>query len=130
VRARVIGTRGTRTVTGPQVRAALGLRDTWFTDYRVASSVGRVTAKSSAGRARSGRGARWLPRPTARLLAGRFQPAPHTRLLQVERRVGGHFRAVARARTSRSGRYRATLTRAGVYRVRWGAVKGPPVRVR
>jgi stage II sporulation protein D len=130
VRARVIGTHGTRTVTGPQVRAALGLRDTWFTDYRVASSAGRVSAKSPAGRAWSGSAARWLPRPPARLLAGRFQPAPHTRLVQVERRVGGQFRAVARAHTSSSGRYRVTLTHTGVYRVRYGAVKGPPVRVR
>jgi hypothetical protein len=89
-----------------------------------------VSGKSSAGRAWFAGAARWLPRPPARLLAGRFQPAPHTRLLQVERRVGGLFRAVARAHTSSSGRYRVTLTHTGVYRVRYGAVKGPPVRVR
>ena len=130
VRARVIGTRGTRTVTGPQVRAALGLRDTWFTDYRVASSAGSPSAASSAGRAWSGSAASWLPRPPARLLAGQFQPVPHAQLLRVERRHNGRFEGIARARTSRSGRYRVALTRAGVYRVRYGAVKGPPVRVR
>jgi stage II sporulation protein D len=129
VRAQVVGTRGTRTVTGPQVRAALGLRDTWFTHYRVASAAsrGRAASTASRGPVRSGR---WLPRPPARLLAGRFQPAPRNGLLRVERRVGGRFHAVRRVRTSRSGRYRVTLTRPGVYRVRYGAVEGPPVRVR
>ena len=39
VRAQVVGTRGTRRVTGPQVRAALGLRDTWFTHYRIGSTA-------------------------------------------------------------------------------------------
>src|SRR5829696_2323363 len=120
VRARVIGSAGSRTVTGPQVRAALGLRDTWFTHYRVASSA-RGT--------RSARPASWGPRPPHRTLAGQFQPTPRKRALSIERRVDGRFRAVARARTSGSGRYRAALSRAGVYRVRFGAVTGPPVRV-
>jgi hypothetical protein len=130
VRAQVVGTRGTRTVTGPQIRAALGLRDTWFTHYRVATSASRLSAASSASRGPV-RSATWLPRPPVRLLSGRFQPAPRKRLLKVERRVGVHrFRTVTRADTSRSGRYRMTLTRPGVYRVRHGAVTGPLVRVR
>jgi stage II sporulation protein D len=130
VRAQVVGTRGTRTVTGPQVRSALGLRDTWFTDYRVESSASRSVVASAAGRTWSGRDASWLPRPPARALAGQFQPAPKERLLRVERRVAGRFRGVAWAHTSRSGRYRALLTKPGMYRVRYGAVKGPSVRVR
>jgi stage II sporulation protein D len=121
VRARVVGSAGSRTVTGSQVRAALGLRDTWFTHYRVASS---------ASRARSARPASWGPRPARRVLAGQFQPAPRQRVLRIERRVDGRFLGVARAHTSRSGRYRVALSRAGVYRVRHGAVTGPPVRVR
>ena len=123
VQADVVGTRGTRTVTGPQVRTALGLRDTWFTDYRVASS---------SVRPRSARPASWGPRPrAARTLAGSLQPAPHTHLLRVERRdTGGQWRLVQRTRTSHSGRYRVTLARSGVYRVAYGAVKGPAVRIR
>jgi stage II sporulation protein D len=127
VSAKVVGTRGTRTVTGPQVRAALGLRDTWFTDYRVATTSSRPP---TAGRAWSGRAASWLPRPTARLLVGRFQPVPRRRLLRIERRQNGGFERAGRTRTSQSGRYRVTLTRPGVYRVRYGAVTGPAVRVR
>jgi SpoIID/LytB domain protein len=122
VRAQVIGTRGTRNVTGPQVRSALGLRDTWFTDYRVASS---------AVHSRSARPASWGPRPPRRVLAGQMLPAPRKHVLRVERRgADGHFRPIAHAKTSRSGRYRVTLRRAGVYRVAYGAVKGSPVRVR
>jgi SpoIID/LytB domain protein len=123
VMAQVVGTSGTRTVTGPQVRSALGLRDTWFTDYRVASS---------SVRPRSARPASWGPRPTAaHVLAGSLEPAPHTHLLRVERRDRhGDFHAISRARTSRSGRYRVTLARSGVYRVTYGAVKGPAVRIR
>ena len=127
VRAQVVGTRGTRSVTGPQIRSALGLRDTWFTDYRVATSASRL---ATAGRAWSSRAASWLPRPAARVLAGQFQPAPRARVLGIERKAGGHWRFAGRAHTARSGRYRVTLARSGVYRVAYGAVKGPPVRVR
>jgi len=127
VRAEVVGTRGTRSVSGPQIRSALGLRDTWFTDYRVATSASRAPV---AGRAWSGRAARWLPRPPARLLAGQFQPAPRARVLGIERKAGGVWRFVERTRTSRAGRYAVTLKRPGLYRVAYGAVKGPPVRVR
>jgi stage II sporulation protein D len=121
VRAEVVGTRGSRTVTGPQVRAALGLRDTWFTDYRVATTAIHI---------RSARPASWGPRPPRRTLEGQFQPVPRARVLGIERRVDGRWRFVGRAPTSRSGTYDVTLTRPGVYRVTYGAVKGPPVRVR
>jgi stage II sporulation protein D len=121
VRARVIGSAGTRTVSGPQVRSALGLRDTWFTHYRVGSS---------ASRARSARPASWGPRQARRTLAGMMQPAPRKRMLRIERRHHGRFRAVTRARTTRAGGYRVALSRPGVYRVRYGAVTGPLVRVR
>jgi len=127
VRAEVVGTRGTRSVSGPQIRSALGLRDTWFTDYRVATSASRAAV---AGRAWSRRAASWLPRPPARLLAGQFQPAPRARVLGIERKAGGVWRFVERTRTSRAGRYAVTLKRPGLYRVAYGAVKGPPVRVR
>jgi stage II sporulation protein D len=123
VKAQVVGTSGTRSVTGPQVRSALGLRDTWFTDYRVASS---------SVRPRSARPASWGPRPaTTRVLAGAFQPAPRAHVLRVERRdSSGRFHTIGRTRTSRAGRYRMTLTRSGVYRVTYGAVNGPSVRIR
>jgi SpoIID/LytB domain protein len=121
VRARVIGSTGSRVVTGPQVRAALGLRDTWFTDYRVSSS---------ATKARSARPASWGPTLPRRVLAGEFVPAPRKRVLVVERRSGSGFRTVAHVRTSRLGSYSLRLTRPGQYRVRHRTVSGPLVRVR
>jgi stage II sporulation protein D len=121
VRARVVGSAGSRTLTGPQVRAALGLRDTWFTHYRVASS---------ASRPRSARPASWGPAPSHRVLAGEFRPAPRRRMLVVERRAGRRFLRVTKTRTSRTGRYRVPLSRPGLYRVRFRTVAGPAVRVR
>jgi stage II sporulation protein D len=121
VRARVVGTSGSRTVTGPQIRAALGLRDTWMTFVRVSSSVRRP---------RSARPATWGARATPPALAGRFTPAPRRHRLMVERRRDGGWRQVARIRTTKAGRYRLSVDRAGTYRVRSGRVAGPAVRLR
>ena len=121
VRAQVIGTSGKRTVSGPQVRAALGLRDTWFTHVRV---------ESSARRPRSARPASWGPSLRLLAIAGEFQPAPRGRRLAVQRKAGGDWRTVSRVRTSRHGRYRAQVELSGVYRVKAGSVTGPAVRVR
>jgi stage II sporulation protein D len=121
VSARVVGTSGSRVVTGPQIRARLGLRDTWFTFVRAATSVRR---------ARSARPASWGPRLVEPTLAGSYTPAPKRRLLTVERRDRGAWRAVTKVRTTRAGRYRVDIGRSGVYRVRAGRVAGPSVRVR
>jgi stage II sporulation protein D len=121
VRAEVMGTRGKRTVSGPQVRAALGLRDTWFTHVRVQSSARRPR---SARPASSGTHFRLLA------IAGEFRPAPRGRRLAVQRKTGEGWRTIARVRTSRLGRYRASLEVPGVYRVKAGSVAGPAVRVR
>jgi stage II sporulation protein D len=121
VRARVNGTAGSRVVSGPDIRTALGLRDTWFTFVRVSSSA---------------RGARpagllpWGASVTKPALAGRFSPAPRSRMLLVERRAGGRWTQFARTRTAKSGRYSLSVRRAGTYRVRAGRVAGPAVHVR
>jgi stage II sporulation protein D len=121
VRARVIGTRGSVTLTGPTIRSRLGLRDTWFTFVRVASS---------AVRPRSARPASWGRRFAASALAGEFSPAPKRRVLVLQRRTGRSWREVRRVRTSASGRYRVEIGRAGAYRVRAGRIAGPVVLVR
>jgi stage II sporulation protein D len=119
VRARVVGTRGTRTATGPQLRARLGLYDTWARFITVTSS------QAARSRARVLGAKLALPQ-----LVGRFDPAPRDRLLLVERRAGRSWKRVIRVRSSRAGGYRATLLRRGVYRVRSGATAGPAVRIR
>lgn len=121
VRARVKGTSGSRVLTGPQIRAALGLRDTWFTFVRVSSSRRRP---------RSARPSAWGARLSAPVMAGRFTPAPRDRELLVERRSGGRWKRVASTRTAKSGGYHVSVPGAGIYRVRAGRVAGPVVRVR
>lgn len=121
VRARVVGSKGSTVLTGPTIRARLGLRDTWFTFVRISSSVRYP---------RSARPTSWGARLTTDALAGEYSPAPKRRVLVLERRVRGHWRALRRVRTSASGRYRARVGRAGTYRVRAGKVAGPAVRVR
>ncbi len=118
VRARVYGSRGTRVLTGPQIRARLGLYDTWAYFSTVSSSQ----VKHSK-RARGARSA--FPE-----IAGTFDPAPRARRLLVERRERRRWKRVARIDTSARGRYRSTLSTAGVYRVRAGSVTGPAVRIR
>jgi stage II sporulation protein D len=120
VSARVVGTSGSTTLTGPQIRARLGLRDTWFTFVRVSSA---------ARHARSARPASWGPRLVEPALAGRYTPAPKRRLA-VERRTKKGWSTVTKLRTTATGRYRVSIGRAGVYRVRAGRVAGPSVRVR
>ena len=121
VRARVVGSRGSTTITGPAIRARLGLRDSWLTI---------VSVKSTASRPGSVRPASWGGGPPHRVLQGEFWPAPRKHRLRVERRVGERWRLVAFEDTSRRGRYRVELERTGVYRVRAGSVAGPLVRLR
>ncbi len=121
VRARVTGTKGSVVLTGPTIRARLDLRDTWFTFVRVSSSARHL---------RSARPASWGARLSSPVLAGEFSPAPKRRVLALERRVAGKWRAIRRVRTSSSGGYRVSIGRAGAYRVRAGKIAGPAVRVR
>jgi stage II sporulation protein D len=121
VRARVIGSAGSTVLTGPQIRARLGLRDTWFTF---------VQARTSVSRPRSARPASWGPRLVDSAITGSYTPAPKRRVLTVERRGERGWRAIRKVRTTKTGRYRVNVGRVGVYRVRSGRVAGPKVRVR
>ena len=77
VRARVIGTRGSTTISGPAIRERLGLRDTWMRFIRVSTSA-------RAGR--TAMPATWGSRPVPSRLVGSFAPAPRSHRLVVERR--------------------------------------------
>jgi stage II sporulation protein D len=121
VRARVVGSRGSRTLTGAQIRARLDLYDSWAFFRKVSTS--QVSDQKRAPSARGARG----PVPE---IAGVFAPAPRSRRILVERLSGGAWESVSRTRTSRTGRYRTPVGGDGVYRVRAGSVAGPAVRVR
>jgi stage II sporulation protein D len=121
VKARVIGSKGSITLSGPTIRSRLGLRDSWFTFERISTS---------ARYARSARPASWGERLSADALVGEFSPAPRSRVLVLERRAGGRWAFVRRMRTTAAGGYRVSIARAGSYRVRSGGIAGPAVRVR
>jgi stage II sporulation protein D len=124
VRAQVVGSRGTTTVSGPTIRSALGLRDTWARFTRVS------TAARAAHGAPVGRAAVASIPPAPASIHGSLDPAPKGGRLAIERRVDGRWLEVRTIRMGAHGRYRADLGRAGVYRVRSGVIAGPAVRVR
>jgi len=119
VRARVAGTRGSRTLNGSQIRSRLGLYDSWAYFNRVSTS--------QAATVRFARTRRSL-RPLR--LEGDFSPVPRRRTISLERRDARRWRHVRTLRTSRRGAYRAAVRRRGLYRVRAGAVAGPATRIR
>jgi len=116
VKARVVGSRGSRILDGASIRARLGLYDSWASFTRISTSQVRRRAGAAAAA---------FPE-----IAGVFAPAPRGRKVIVERREGGDWKRVSAIGTSRRGRYRTTIGVKGAYRVRSGAVIGPAVRVR
>jgi len=119
VEARVVGSRGSRSLSGASIRARLDLFDSWAFFTRVSTSQ----VKESAKRPRAARSA--FPS-----VAGAFAPAPKSRKLVVEKRSGADWRRVSAVAVSRTGRYSTTVAAPGSYRVRSGSVAGPPVRVK
>jgi stage II sporulation protein D len=119
IRARFYGRHGSRTLTGPAIRSALGLFDSWANFTVVSSSQRRYSNAVLSG----------PPFPPL-VLAGSFDPAPRSHRLALELRREGHWTRVGSARTGHGGRYSVRVPRRGTYRLRAGSVAGPAVRVR
>jgi stage II sporulation protein D len=135
VQARVHSSFGTNLITGPTLRARLGLRDTWAHFTTVASSQASRPASRAAGRwpllpAAPRVLAPTVPKVKPLVISGEFYPAPRGRRLVLERRSGRGWLVAGRLRTGRRGRYSSRVRRPGVYRVRFGSVAGPAVRIR
>lgn len=141
VDAKVIGTRGSTSVTGPQLRARLGLYDTWVYFVNVRSGQRHTTQPSSgsgSAQVTDGGGAQasrvsWLHRMVATLphklvLEGAITPRP--KRVAVQRRAGSKWTTIGYGRTDRRGRYALLLRRIGVYRVLGGGAVGPAVHIR
>jgi stage II sporulation protein D len=135
VRAQVVGTGGATDVTGPQLRTAFGLYDTWAFFTSVSSKAKKPAAKKPAkatapadpsGGVSPGVRAASLRAPR---IEGTIAPARAGRWLRVERRVGTRWVAAADALVRRGGRYSVAVPGAGVYRVTYGTAIGPDVRV-
>jgi stage II sporulation protein D len=130
VAADVVGTRGRTRVTGPQLRARLGLPDTWVTFTTLQTDVvpPRPAAEGVAGGAVPGLGV-----STSDGLAtvrGRVFPASAGGSLVLERREGASWRREADVRPADDGRYEVAVTRPGTFRIRAGRALGPAVTVR
>ena len=121
VSADVVGTRGSRRVTGSNLRQALGANDNWMRFRRVTTNATRATNARKAGLA-------GLVFGGGRGVVGVVDPGGP---LVVQKRVrGDKWRRAATGRTGPSGRYRIALRDPGTYRVVAGGAAGPAVRVR
>ncbi len=134
VRADVVGTAGTTTVTGPQLRRALGLRDTWIrfrsfsTDVSnqpaapVVPGIPRTPADPTTGGAQMS--------SVARRIHGVVAPATAGAWATVEQRVGTRWVRAVDVQVAAGGAYSTTLPEPGRYRLRYGGVTGPEVTAR
>ena len=138
VRALVVGTRGSTAVTGPQLRRAFGLNDTWAYFRTIATTTEKARRTppsatlpgdpSSGGASPDGLRAS-AARATVSRVAGTVTPARRGAWLRLQRRDGGAWSTVAESRFGRSGRYAITAPRRGTYRVVAGEDAGPSVVV-
>jgi stage II sporulation protein D len=134
VRAQVLGTGGATNVTGPQLRSAFGLYDTWAFFTSVSSKASKTKKKPKkavpsgdpSGGVSPGVRAASLRAPR---IEGTITPARAGRWLRVERRVGARWVAAVDAKVLRGGRYSVAVPGRGVYRVVYGSAVGPDVRV-
>jgi stage II sporulation protein D len=141
VHARVVGTRGSTRVSGPQLRRAFGLDDTWAYFRTIATKAERARRHRPdqpgglpGGPAEGGAGSDGVRaasvRETIAVVSGVISPARAGTWARLQRRTGDRWKTVAQARLGRSGRFAITAPGRGVYRVAIGADTGPGVRVR
>src|SRR3954447_8839735 len=136
VDAKVIGTRGTTVVTGPQLRSRLGLFDTWayFVNIKSGQQKTQPSLQSESPQLTDGGGttaqASWLRRivvPRQLIVSGSVTPRPKKITLQV--RDGKKWKTVGLGKTDRLGGYALLVRAAGAYRVLANGAVGPTVHV-
>jgi stage II sporulation protein D len=135
VEAEVIGSRGRTLVTGGQLRARLGLFDTWafFTSISTGeeppAEPDEPEGPPTGGTDPFGSAA-WLHAHAIARLTGRVLPVLKSGVAIVQRRDAGRWVTVGTTRVRRGGRYSHDVTAPGVYRLRYHDENGPAVRVR
>ena len=129
VRAVVVGTRGRTRVTGPELKARLGLPDTWasFVDVSTEPAPAGESLIAAVGLGAGVRASADAARAVRGSVAGGRRGA---RLAVQARGRHGRWRTVTTTRLSAGGNYAAVVPRAGTYRVRYHGLDGPPVHVR
>ncbi len=128
VYADVVGTGGRTRVTGPTLRAELGLYDTWayFSSIQTRSAGKREVDQSTVrGSEPSSRAA-----SSSHIIKGSVLPAMRGGSVTVQHRSRGRWREVGTAETDARGRYAYATSTPGRYRVRFLADVGPAITVR
>ena len=138
VTADVIGTGGRTRVNGAQLRARLGLFDTWafFTSITTGEEPPPEEPPPTAAPTdplTGGAGTSlWIQaarRASVGSVAGRVLPARAGARVTVQRRVGGSWVSEGTTPVGAGGRYSLSVPRRGSYRVRFRSESGPTVRV-
>ena len=133
VAADVVGSGGRTRVTGAQLRARLGLRDTWAYFTAVSTEEEEQDAPPAEEDKRpadANGGASASSRAALRHLRGSIVPARRGAKAKVEIRTMVGWRPAGTATIRRGGAYRFGLCAKGAYRVRYGKATGPVVTVR
>ncbi|MEA2496103.1 MAG: hypothetical protein QOJ29_4014 [Thermoleophilaceae bacterium] len=142
VNADVVGSRGTTTVTGPQLRSRLGLFDTWAYFVQIKSGQGDtstqpadpapvddVTLTDEGGTTTAT--ASWLRRvvgPRQLVISGSVSPAP--KKITLQKLGGSKWKTIGYGTADARGRYALLVDSSGAYRVLANGAVGPTVRVR
>ena len=135
VRAQLVGSAGTSTVTGPQLRRAFGLRDSWMNFTTFSSDLTKPKtpklAPAPPGSATDpltgGNGPKAAAATAELALVGRIRPAKKGDWARVERRAGGGWKHFLDVEIGAAGAYRTTVPAGGTYRVRYAGMTGPEV---
>jgi stage II sporulation protein D len=129
MKASVVGSGGTTTVSGSQLQGAFGLMSTWMSFSTISTNAGTTrTRLAHAGAHATMAG---LPGAAWPALHGVISPAPpRGGTLDVQRRAGRRWETtVSGARVDTSGSYDVPLRAAGRYRVVYRGLDGPAVPV-
>lgn len=141
VRADLVGSGGTTSVTGPQLRKAFGLRDTWISFRAFSTAVSTQPAPPPGGKLPgvpvipktttdpATGGARTSGRKGLRI-HGVIDPARAGAWASVERRAGARWVRAVDVQLGAGGTYSTTLPGPGSYRVRYAGQAGPVVTAR
>ena len=130
VSAEVVGSGGRTSVDGPALRSRFGLDDSWAY-FSVVGTDAERERPSEADEEEVGASPARAARLRGGTISGFIRPARSGSAVAVQRRTSaGVWIVEARARVRRGGRYRAHVSRPGVYRVVLGDVAGLPVRLR
>jgi SpoIID/LytB domain protein len=134
--AQVIGSKGSTTVSGPQLQSAFGLLSTWASFTTISGSAGQAPVTGAVHGANDLAVITQLKRAFALggertpVLRGRVVPAGAGDSVTFEIRAGKHWRRVGSVRLGKSGTYAVGVGRPGVYRTVYRGLDGPSVVVR